>query len=53
LGLNPREAFASIKIMAKNDTSNQDQQLAKEPYFMWNRRILGAPFVGGFCLFGL
>jgi hypothetical protein len=39
--------------VVESDMSNLDQQVVEELCLKWNRTTLGAPFVNGFCVFGL
>ncbi len=39
--------------MVESDMNNLNQQVVEELCLMWNRTILGVPFISGFCVHGL
>jgi hypothetical protein len=39
--------------VVESDMNNLNQQVVEELCLMWNRTILGVPFISGFCVHGL
>ncbi len=39
--------------MVESDMNNLNQQVVEKLGLMWNRTILGVPFISGFCVYGL